>query len=128
MKVLVDTHTFLWWSSKPEALSLRAKTIIADPANILLFSVASLWEIIIKTERRRLQLPLAPVEYVRSRVEHGAMQFLPITLSHVAALEGLPRHHGDPFDRLLIAQALAEGIPILTRDEQIEAYPVKTIW
>ncbi len=128
MKVLVDTHAFLWWTSQPTSLSRRAKSVMTNPENTLLFSVASLWEIIIKSETQRLRLPFSPVEYVRSRVEHCAMQFLPIGLHHVAALEGLPWHHRDPFDRLLVAQALAEGVPILTSDEQIQAYPVQNIW
>ncbi|MBK5294834.1 MAG: type II toxin-antitoxin system VapC family toxin [Acidobacteriia bacterium] len=75
-----------------------------------------------------MRLPFAPVEYVRSRVEHCGMQFLPIGLHHVASLEGLPWHTQDPFDRLLVAQALAEGVPILTSDKKIQAYSVQRIW
>ena len=128
MKALLDTHTFLWWNMDAEQLSERAREIIAEADNEIFFSAVSSWEIAIKTAKGRLVLPEEPAAYIASRLRLHHFQPLPIQVSHTTHVYGLPRHHDDPFDRLLIAQAQLEGLPILTLDPEIKKYPVETIW
>lgn len=101
---------------------------MADPANTLILSVASAWEIAIKMQTGRLRLPERAATYVPTRTAHYGMEMLPIHLSHALELESLPLLHRDPFDRILIAQAQVERLPILTADAGIRAYPVEIIW
>ncbi len=129
MRLLLDTHTFLWWSSEHGArLSERARDLLADGVTGVSFSVASAWEIAIKVGSGRLGLPDTVERYVPDRVRFHGFDMLPIELSHVFRAGTLPPIHRDPFDRLLIAQAQIEGIPILTADPAITRYDVETIW
>lgn len=128
MRVLLDTHAFLWWNGHHMKLSARARRVIADTQNEILLSVASAWEIALKAQRGRLDLPLSAGRYVPERMAQDGFQPLDIQLSHVLEAAWLPPHHDDPFDRVLVAQAIAEGIPIITADEAIRLYAVKTIW
>jgi PIN domain nuclease of toxin-antitoxin system len=102
--------------------------LVEDPENQLLFSAASSWEISIKYALGKLPLPLPPLEYILSRMETSGTSPLPVQHSHALHAGSLPRHHADPFDRLLIAQAQLEDVSILTADRQFEAYEVDLLW
>lgn len=128
MRLLLDTHTFLWWNEGNAKLSKKASSLIADPANILLLSVVSAWELIVKYQSKKLELPEPPSIYVPTRTAHYGIEILPVTLAHTLAAESFPLHHRDPFDRLIIAQAKAENIPIVTLDRHFRDYPVKVLW
>jgi PIN domain nuclease of toxin-antitoxin system len=128
VKALLDTHTFLWWNMDDEQLSTQVRDIIADGQNEIYFSAASSWEITIKTAKGRLALPEEPAAYISKRMKLHNFQPLPIQISHTTHIHRLPLHHDDPFDRLLIAQAQMEDIPILTLDAAIKKYKVETIW
>ena len=128
MKVLVDTHTFIWALEGDPRLSKRAKQILTSDSNELVFSLASLWEIAVKIQIGKLGTLGSSVVYVRDEVEEYGMEILPIHYSHILALERLPFHHKEPFDRLILAQAVAESLPLLSDDSQFPAYPVKLLW
>ncbi|MEM9998511.1 MAG: type II toxin-antitoxin system VapC family toxin [Bacteroidota bacterium] len=128
MTVLLDTHTFLWFIAGHASLSDTARQRIEDPSTERLLSVASLWEMSIKASLGRLQIRLPFPELVTQQVEGNGIRVLGIKPFHLEALRTLPFHHRDPFDRLMIAQALIEGIPILGKDRAFAAYPVTTIW
>jgi PIN domain nuclease of toxin-antitoxin system len=128
VRVLVDTHTFLWALLKDPRLSANAQQILTSESSELVFSLASLWEISIKIKLGRLRAIGSSVAYVRDEMNEYGMELLPIRFEHLLQLEMLPHHHGDPFDRLLIAQASTEGIPILTYDKRFSAYGVDLVW
>ncbi len=128
MKVLIDTHTFLWWNTGDSLLSTHAKEIIADGQNEVFLSAASVWEIVIKTAKGRLILPELPAQYISRRISLYRFRPLPIQISHAAYVFELPPYHNDPFDRMLIAQSRLESIPLVTRDEEIRRYDLETIW
>lgn len=109
-------------------LSPQTRALLQDPANEIFLSAASSWEIAIKYALGKLPLPLPPLEYVLSRMETSGTAPLPVQHSHALQAGSLPRHHADPFDRLLIAQAQVEDLPILTADSQFEAYEVKLLF
>lgn len=128
MRALIDTHVFLWWNAGDDRLSKRARAFISDTSNEIVVSAASAWEIALKAARGRLELPLPPERYVPERMSQDGFVALDIQLGHVLSAAALPPHHADPFDRVLIAQAIAEGVPIVTADETIKHYQVETIW
>lgn len=128
MKVLMDTHTFLWWNTDDPLLSTRAREVIADGRNEVFLSAASVWEIVIKTAKGRLILPEPPGIYIASRMNLYRFQPLPVQISHAAQVYELPPHHNDPFDRLLIAQSKLEAIPLVSGDEDILQYDLEAIW
>lgn len=133
MRALLDTHAFLWWIADAPGLSDRAREVLADDRNELLFSVASAWEIAIKVSLGKLEIPEVEVpedleQFVTNQVSENAFEVLPVSLKHALGVYSLPQHHKDPFDRLLIAQALAEGIPLLSRDPAFSSYPIKVVW
>ena len=128
MRVLVDTHTFLWALLKDPRLSTRAKQVLISGENELVFSLVSLWEIAVKMKIGKLNTVGSSVTYIRDEMAEYGMELLPIRYEHILELERLPLHHSEPFDRLLIAQAVAESLPILTHDEKFPLYPVKLIW
>jgi PIN domain nuclease of toxin-antitoxin system len=128
VRALLDTHAFLWWNAADDRLSERARTFIADSGNEIVLSAASAWEIALKAARGRLELPLPAARYVPERMSQDGFVALDIQLGHVLAAASLPTHHTDPFDRVLVAQAQAEGIPVITSDEAIKKYDVDTIW
>jgi len=127
MKALLDTHTFLWAIAEEGKLSRRAQQIYTGP-NDLWLSVASVWEILIKARAGRLSLPESSGPYLVKKLAKDGIEVLPITLDHVLKTEILPMHHRDPFDRLIIAQSIEEGWPIVTADPWFEHYPVDVIW
>jgi PIN domain nuclease of toxin-antitoxin system len=128
MRVLVDTQTFLWALLKDHRLSATAKQVLTSKEHELYFSLVSLWEIAVKMKIGKLNTVGSSVTYVRDEMAEYGMELLPIRYEHILELERLPLHHSEPFDRLLIAQAVAESLPILTHDEKFPLYPVKLIW
>ena len=128
MKLLLDTHTFLWWITDDQKLSGRAREIISDGSNELFLSAATGWEIAIKVQIGRLKLPEEPIRFILEQMRINAIQSLPIQMNHALHVSTLPQHHRDPFDRLLIAQAQLEGLPILSSDHQLVNYQVEVIW
>ncbi|MGK7945373.1 MAG: type II toxin-antitoxin system VapC family toxin [Microcystaceae cyanobacterium] len=128
MKLLLDTHAFLWWVADEPQLSPTAKNMISDSNNTIYFSVVSAWKIIIKVGTGKLSLPENPEIYLPSRLISNQFETLPVFMSHVLQINRLANFHKDPFDRLLIAQSLVEDIPIITVDRLISQYPVEIIW
>ena len=127
MKLLLDTRCWLWMQATPGHFSTAARRMVDDNDNVLLLSPVSAWEIAAKHALGRLTLPVAPEEYVPSRMKSSGVDALPLQHSHALQVAALPWHHRDPFDRLLIAQAQVEGLPILSADRQLEAYDVEVI-
>ena len=128
MKLLLDTHAFIWMLEAAEKLSERVIQAHNDSTNTLYLSVASLWEIQIKLAIGKLEMDVSLAQIVREQLQGHRFQLLDIRAEHVLALEELPRHHGDPFDRLLIAQARVEGLPLVSIDNVFEQYPVELFW
>ena len=127
MKLLLDTHIFIWWADQPEKLSPAALSALEDEANELLLSVASVWEMQIKIQLGKLKLNLPLKELVNNQQETNDLTVLPVALAHVLTLDTLPFHHKDPFDRLLIAQGIEEAFTIVTADSQFSVYSVKLL-
>ena len=128
MKLLLDTCVFLWLTRDAPELSVSARELFRDPDNEVFLSVASVWEISIKHGLGRLPLPEDPTRFVpRQRERHGIVS-LPVGEDAALIVHRLPTLHRDPFDRVLVSQALTEGLVILTPDEKIAAYPVRTVW
>jgi PIN domain nuclease of toxin-antitoxin system len=121
---LLDAHAALWWLSDDARISDRAADAIVDDRNVILLSAVVVWEVAIKRSLGKLE---APPDFAATLVGAGA-QPLPVALSHAAAVERLPWHHRDPFDRLLVAQAIDEGAALLTADERFAAYGAHVIW
>jgi PIN domain nuclease of toxin-antitoxin system len=128
MRYLLDTHTFLWWIVDSDLLSERVRDIMSDGANTLYLSAASGWEIVIKADLGRLQLPDEPGIVIPEQMSLNTMVALPIQMSHALHVHSLPKHHRDPFDRMLVAQSQVEELPILTSDPQIAKYEVDVVW
>ena len=122
MKLLLDTHLLLWAASEPDRLPEAAATAIADEGNELFFSAASIWEIVIKGGLGRDDFEVDANLLRRGLVDNGYAE-LAIASSHAIAVSALPSLHKDPFDRMLVAQATAEGIELITSDERLAAYP-----
>lgn len=128
MKALLDTHVFLWWTSDDSRLSTASRKFISDGNNEVFFSVASAWEIAIKYGNGRLTLPEPPDTFVPSRIARESFSILPVELDHALAVHALPAVHLDPFDRLLVAQAISLNLPIISGDHHVAQYEVDTIW
>jgi PIN domain nuclease of toxin-antitoxin system len=122
MKLLLETHLLLWAAGEPRRLSKRARTLLANPDNELLFSAASLWEVAIKRGLGREDFKVDARLLRRGLLDNGYSE-LPITSDHVVATESLPLIHKDPFDRILVAQATVEGVTLLTIDSLVSQYP-----
>jgi len=127
MKILLDTQCWLWWIAAPEKLNRRARRRIADKRNTVYLSAASSWEIAIKYSLGRLSLPEPPLQFIPKRLARDTITALPIEIMHSLYVANLPRHHRDPFDRILISQSIREDIPIMTADRQFERYEVEII-
>ena len=123
MTLLLDTHVFLWWLTDPTQLSHSALSAIGDPSNRVLVSLVSLWEIAIKRVIGKLK---APIDLQNDVVRIG-FELLPMNVAHIVATEQLPLHHKDPFDRMLLAQALVEGATLITRDSILQKYGVSLL-
>jgi PIN domain nuclease of toxin-antitoxin system len=128
VRVLLDTHALLWFVAGDAQLSPTARSAIEDDSNLPLVSIASVWEIGIKISLGKLDVGMPLGRFVRDHVLGNGMTILAITPAHVERVVGLPFHHRDPFDRLLIAQALEEGVPIIGRDAELSTYGVALVW
>ena len=128
MKVLLDTHAFLWWITDDPRISFRARDVVQDAENELYLSAASGLEIAIKTQLGRLQLPGEPDVYLARQMSVNAIQPLAITMRHSLFVYGLPDIHKDPFDRMIVAQSILEEMPLLTKDGNIPKYGIQVIW
>lgn len=128
MRLLLDTHAFLWWVIDDDRLSERAGELIADGANDVYFSAASAWEIAIKAGLGRIRLSEDAWSLMPQQLERNAFQALPVHVAHAVAMITLPDHHRDPFGRLLVAQAITEGLTIISADEALARYPVPVVW
>ena len=127
MKAILDTHAFLWALAGDARMSRHARDVFAGSADLFL-SMASIWEILIKVQSGKLNLPQPAGPYVLSRLAENRIKTLPISIDHLLAIERLPRHHRDPFDRMLIAQSMEEDWPIITADPMFKRYPIQVIW
>jgi len=128
MRVLLDTHAFLWWITEDRHLSARAREVMADGGNDLLLSAASGWEIAIKASLGRISLPVPIDRFLSEQLHKNGIGTLSIEMTHALRVHALPLLHRDPFDRLLVAQAELEKLCILTSDRQIAQYSVETLW
>jgi len=127
MKAILDTHAFLWALAGDARMSRHARDIFAGPADLSL-SIASIWEILIKVQSGKLNFPRPAGPYLLSQMADNRIRTLPISIDHLLALERLPMHHRDPFDRMLIAQSMEEDWPIITADPMFKQYPIRVIW
>ena len=128
MNILLDTHAFLWFIAGSDELSARARELIEDENNVLFLSAASLWEMAIKVGLGKLTLNEPFETLIPEQLSTNGFQILNINVSHTAKVINLPFHHRDPFDRLLIAQAITEEIPIISSDEIFDEYGVTRFW
>jgi PIN domain nuclease of toxin-antitoxin system len=127
--ILLDTHSFLGWTSQHGArLSPSARDVISSETSEVLISVVTAWELAIKASAGRIDLPEPVDRYIPQRIRRHRLRVLDITLEHALRAANLPAIHRDPFDRMLVAQAQVEGIPIVTSDPAITRYDVETIW
>ena len=127
MRSLLDTHVWLWSLTAPEKLGIAVRALLSDPSHTLYLSAASAWEIAIKYGLGRLPLPEPPEKFVPQRLVRDGVRALPVDLKHALHVATLPDHHRDPFDRLLVAQSQIEDLPLLTADEQLSAYDVRSM-
>jgi PIN domain nuclease of toxin-antitoxin system len=128
MRLLLDIHAFIWADGQPEKLSPAAKAACEDPANELILSVASAWEMQLKIMLGKLALRKPLRSVIEDWIDQNAILILPVQLEHVFRLDTLSSHHKDPFDRLLIAQAIADGLTIVTHDRVFALYNIPIIW
>lgn len=128
MNLLLDTHTFIWWADEPEKLSEDVLQALQDESTQLLLSIVSIWEMQIKIQLGKMKLSLPLKELVESQQQANAVQILAISKEHIFALDSLPFHHKDPFDRLLIAQGIVENATLVSVDPRLSAYPVNLFW
>jgi len=128
VRLLLDTHVVIWWVDQDNLLSAPAHAAITDPANELLISAATIWEIAIKIGIGKLSLSLPFREWMLHAIRDLRAVILPITVEYADVQASLPQHHGDPFDRLVIAQAIVEQIPVVSSDPVLDEYGVKRLW
>jgi len=128
VRALLDTHSFLWFVGGDARLSAPAQQTIEDLSNEIFISTASLWEIAIKVNLGKLDLGAPYEQFVPAELQRQKIAVFPIAVAHLSVVARLPLHHRDPFDRLIIAQALTEGMPVITVDEVFDDYGVQRIW
>lgn len=128
MKVLLDTHAFLWLITGDDRLSENARQTFLNTDNSLFFSAASLWEICIKKSLGKISLKDGWFQTIQKEMKINTIQWLPIEMTHCAEVTELPLHHRDPFDRMLIAQAIVEDMKLLSRDSRLSVYAIELIW
>lgn len=128
MRVLLDSHAVIWWVDQDSLLSMASHAAIADPANELLVSAATVWEIAIKLGMAKLSLSMPYRQWMNQALTGLQASLLPVTVEYAERQAELPSHHRDPFDRLLIAQALVEEVPVVSADATFEQYGVTRIW
>ncbi len=128
MRLLLDTHAFIWWFGAQDKLSTHVLNLCQDPDNNLFLSITSIWEMQIKLQLGKLTLAKSLGAVIEDEQRVNQLEIMAIALEHVLALEKLPLYHKDPFDRLLIAQAIAEDVTLISGDHQLTRYPIKVIW
>lgn len=128
MRLILDTHAIFWSLEEPSRVGAAAMAAMADPANDRLLSAATVWELAIKVGQGKLTLSLPYRQWVEKAITELALTLLPVTVEYAERQSTLPPHHKDPFDRLLIAQALVEGIPVVSVDAAFDAYGVTRVW
>lgn len=128
MKLLLDSHTLIWAADDPAQLTAAAQGLLQDPAHDRMLSAATLWEVAIKFSLGKLPLSLPYRQWMDRAIADLGLVVLPITLDHTDRQTGLPWHHRDPFDRLLVAQAQVEGVPIVSADAVLDAYGIARLW
>jgi PIN domain nuclease of toxin-antitoxin system len=128
VKLLLDTHALLWWVQGTPALGRRATAVVSDPANDVLFSIASCWELAIKLSLGRLRLTQRLDRFISEQLRVNGFSLLQIELRHVVRVADLRFHHRDPFDRLLIAQALEDDLAVVSADRVFRKYGVRLVW
>ena len=128
MRYLLDTHVFNWLDSEPDKLSPKIASLCADRANQLVLSLASIWEIQIKFQLGKLKLNKPLITLVKEQQSNNQIELLPVTVQHILSLDKLPAYHRDPFDRILVAQAISEELTFITHDSVIKQYPIKIEW
>lgn len=128
MRLLLDTHAFLWWVADSPKLSSAAREAIRDPKSECLVSLASCWEIAIKQSLGKLKLPVPLDHFIPAQMAANSFQQMDIDFRHVALIAVLPFHHRDPFDRLLAAQAVTEDLTLVSADPMFDAYRVQRLW
>lgn len=128
MRLLLDTHTLLWFVSADPQLSQTAQQAIADPGNQKVISLVSVWEIAIKYSLGRLDLKMPLEDFISQHLTPSKVEILPIAVPHILKVASLPHHHRDPFDRLLIAQAMTENVPLVSADSAFDQYGQARLW
>jgi PIN domain nuclease of toxin-antitoxin system len=128
MKLLLDTHTFLWWDSDPNRIPAATLSLMQESNNELLVSLVSFWEIQIKTQLGKLTLKTTLSSIILEQQKENGILILPITLPHILELDNLPQYHKDPFDRLLIAQSRQENAMIISKDSTFNQYDCQILW
>jgi PIN domain nuclease of toxin-antitoxin system len=127
MNLLLDTHSLIWFLNGDEKLSINARTVIEDPNNLKIVSIATIWELAIKISLEKFKFSKGFKNFLKL-VEDNGFEVLPITFEHTLMVAKLEFRHRDPFDRLLIAQCMSENLILVTKDENIQQYKIKTIW
>ncbi|MCL1472290.1 type II toxin-antitoxin system VapC family toxin [Argonema antarcticum] len=128
MRLLLDTHTFIWYVTDNPKLSPTVRTLIDDGNNETLLSIASIWEMAIKQSIGKLSFGMPFRMFIEQQVSLNRIDILDINLDYIEVIATLPLHHRDPFDRLIIAQAMVEQIPILSADSAFDVYPIQRLW
>lgn len=128
MRILIDSHALIWYVDQDHLLSPTSHAAITDPSNELLLSAGSIWEIGIKVGLERLVLSQSYRQWMAQAISDLRISVLPITVEYADVQAGLPRHHGDPFDRLLIAQAMVERVPVISGDAGMDVYGITRLW
>lgn len=128
MKYLIDTHAFIWAATEPEKLSKRVVKTLESPKNTLFLSIASIWEMQIKIQLRKLILPISLPDMVKQQQQVNDIEILLVDSSHIYHLENLPLYHRDPFDRMLISQSVLEDLILVSKDSVFSKYPVTLLW
>ncbi|WP_448268079.1 type II toxin-antitoxin system VapC family toxin [Nostoc sp. DSM 114159] len=128
MRLLLDAHVIIWSAGNPDKLSQRVRNLLIYTNNSWVVSMASVWELQIKSQLGKLNLSSSLPNFIETQQRVNNLQILPIELTHIYALEALPSNHRDPFDRILIAQAIVEKMPLLSIDAVLDIYPVQRIW
>jgi len=127
MKAILDTHAFLWAIAGDTRMSQHGRDLFGGPSDLSL-SIASIWEIVVKVQLGKLDLPQPAGPYILGKLAENRIKTLAVNLDHLLAFERLPMHHRDPFDRMLIAQSMEEKLPLVTADRVFEKYPIRIIW
>ncbi len=128
MKFIADTHAFIWFVTDSPQLSAQAKKLFESPESERFLSMASIWEIAVKTNLGKLSFDKPLEQFLPEQIVLNYIRLLDVSLSHALRIANLPLHHRDPFDRMIVAQSLTENLPILSNDNALDAYGVKRIW